>query len=81
MLFFWTLYSWRNPEKIKCIMVSTKILSSTTVFNIDNKKCFLLLSKSAYYRMIFEVSCDTEDWYDECIHYNRKQLFLNCNNI
>ncbi len=31
------------------IKVSTKILSTTTVFNIDNnKKCFLS-SKSAYY--------------------------------
>ncbi len=33
----------------KCIMFFTKILSSTTVFNVDNnKKCFLS-SKSAYY--------------------------------
>jgi len=36
-----------NQRMKKCIMVSTKILSSTTVFNIDNnKKCFLS-SKSA----------------------------------
>ncbi len=42
-----TFYSQMNPEK-SCITVSTKILSSTTVFNIDNnKKCFLS-SKSAY---------------------------------
>ncbi len=31
--------------------------SSTTVFNIDNQKCF----KSAYY-YDFWRSCDTEDW-------------------
>jgi len=37
-----------NIYIIKCITVSTKILSSTTIFNIDNnKKCFLS-SKSAY---------------------------------
>ncbi len=41
--------------------VSTKILCSTTVFNIDNnQKCFLS-SKSAYY-YDFWRSCDTEDW-------------------
>ncbi len=41
-------------------MVSTKIWSSTTVFNIDNNhKC--LLSKSAYY-YDFWRSCDSEDW-------------------
>ncbi len=27
--------------------------------------------------MILKYRVDTEDWYDECIHYNRKQLFLN----
>ncbi len=47
--------------KIKYITVSTKILCSTTVFNIDNnQKCFLS-SKSAYY-YDFWRSCDTEDW-------------------
>ncbi len=45
-------------EKSTGIMVFTKILSCTTVFNID-KKCFLS-SKSAY-RMISEGSCDTKD--------------------
>ncbi len=50
-----------SSVKIKCIMVSTKILCSTTVFNIDNNyKCFLS-SKSAYY-YDFWRSCDTEDW-------------------
>ncbi len=74
----------------KCIKVSTKILSSTSVFNIDNKnKCFLS-SKSAYYStMISEGSCDTEDWSNDAdnsvwphrsklhfkIYSNRKQLF------
>ncbi len=32
----------------KCVTVSTKILSSTAVFNTDNKKCFLS-TKSAFY--------------------------------
>jgi len=37
MQFFSNQVKSNNPE---CIMVSTKILSSTTVFNIDdNKKC------------------------------------------
>ncbi len=40
---FWTLFI-KESLKMKCITVSTKILSST-VFNIDNKKCFF---KSAY---------------------------------
>ncbi len=40
--------------KIKCITVSTKILCSTTVSNIDN-------NQSAYY-YDFWRSCDTEDW-------------------
>ncbi len=36
-----------------------KILSSTTVVNIDNtNKCFL----SNKIKMISEGSCDTEDW-------------------
>ncbi len=35
------------------------MLSSTTVFNIDdNKKLFL----SSKFRLISEGSCDTEDW-------------------
>ncbi len=37
-------------------MIFTQILGSTTVFNIDNKKCFLS-SKSAY----SEGWCDTEN--------------------
>ncbi len=40
MLIFWTFYLAKNPEKN--VLVSTKILSSTTDFNINNKKkCFL----------------------------------------
>ncbi len=47
-----------NPENIKCFTVSTKIMCSTTVFNIDNNHtCFL----SRYY-YDFCRSCDTEDW-------------------
>ncbi len=45
-----------NSEK--CIMISSKISSSTTVFNIDNnKKCFF--SPNQHIRMISEGSCDT----------------------
>ncbi len=50
MLFLWSLYLSINPE----ITVSTKVLSSMTVFNIDNIECFLSSSS--------EGSCDTEDW-------------------
>ncbi len=44
-------------------------MSSTTVFNIDNKnKCFLSCK-----RMISEGSCDTEDWSNDAensaLHY------------
>ncbi len=42
-------------------MVFSKILSSTTVFNIEtNKKCIEMYNH--YIRMISEESCDTEDW-------------------
>jgi len=37
-------------------MASTKILSSTTLFNIDNNK------RNQQIRIYFEGSCDTEDW-------------------
>ncbi len=37
MLFFWTFYFFQKSWK-KCFSVSTNILSSTTVFNIDDKK-------------------------------------------
>ncbi len=39
-------------------LLSTKILSCTTVFNIDNNKKYALSSKSAYIRRISEGSCD-----------------------
>ncbi len=37
----------KKREK-KCILVSTEILSSTAVFNTDNKKKCNLSTKSAY---------------------------------
>ncbi len=43
-------------------MVPVKILSSITIFNIDNKN--ILSSKSLY--LISEGSCDTEDWSNGC---------------
>ncbi len=53
-----------------------RILSNTTVFNIDNnnKKCFLS-SKSAY-KKISEESCDSENWSNgkKCFKIE-KQLF------
>ncbi len=72
--------------------VYTKILCSTTVFNIDNnQKCFLS-SKSAYYD--FWRSCDTEDWSNDAenqlwsqeINYILTYIqvetsYLKCNNI
>ncbi len=42
-------------------MVSTKILGSMTVFNIENNNKCLLSSISVYY-YDFWRSCDTEDW-------------------
>jgi len=46
MLLFQTFYSSNNPEKYES--VSSKILSSTTVFNTDNDKKYFSSSKSAY---------------------------------
>ncbi len=40
-------------------MVSTKILSSTTVFNTDNNN--VCWATNQHIRMISEGSCDTED--------------------
>jgi len=40
----------------KYIKVSTKILSSKTVFDVDNKK--LYLRKKQHIKMISEGSCD-----------------------
>ncbi len=48
-------------EYLKSLTVSTKLLISTTVFNIDNNnKCFVS-TKSAY-EMISEGLCDAEDY-------------------
>jgi len=45
MLLFSTFYSPKNLENVK--NVSTKILSNTTVFNIDNDKKAFFIIKSA----------------------------------
>ncbi len=59
------------------IIDSTKILSSTTVFNIDDNKCFLS-RKSAYYNDFWR-SRDTEDWSNDAensaLHHSNK-LYL-----
>jgi len=39
----------KNINNYKWIAISAKILSSTTVFNIDNTKKYFLSSKSSYY--------------------------------
>ncbi len=44
------------------ITVSTNILSTSSVFNIDNNKTCFLSSTHLHTRMISEGSCDTEDW-------------------
>ncbi len=41
----WSFYLSKDPEMT---MVSTKIWSSTTVFNINNNKKYFLSTKSAY---------------------------------
>ncbi len=64
--------------KIKSITVSTKILCSTTVSNIDNNQKYFLSSKSAYY-YDFWRSCDTEDWSNDAensaVHHRNKLHF------
>ncbi len=49
MLFFWTFYSSKKPEKL-CL----------AVFNIYNIQKWFLSSKSAYYYDFWRL-CDTED--------------------
>ncbi len=59
MLFFWTFYSSKSPEK--WITVSQKYEAAQLFFNIDNiKKCFL--SSKQHIIIISEGSCDTEGW-------------------
>ncbi len=47
MLFFWTFYSWQNPENPLNLYhgFQNKILSSTTFLNIDK---YFLSTKSEY---------------------------------
>ncbi len=76
---YWDFLFICESWKIKCITVSTKILCSTTVFNIDNnQKCFLS-SKSAYY-YDFWRSCDSEDWSNDAENtaaHHRNKLHFN----
>ncbi len=53
-------------------MVSTKILSSTRVFNIDNNKNNVSWAANQHFRMISEGSCDTEA--DNSTSYHRNKL-------
>ncbi len=46
--------------------VSSKILSSATVFNIDNNKCFMSQQVRVSQNIsISKGSCDTEDWHND----------------
>ncbi len=69
-------YSSNNSETFNCITVSTKLWSSTKVFNIaNNQKCFLS-SKSAHF-YDFWRPCDTEDWsYDDVIIFHKFTVSL-----
>jgi len=72
MLFFLTFYSSMDPEK--SITGSKKILSNTTVFNIDNNWV-----SNHHIRMISEGSCDTEDCSNDAensaLHHRNKLYF------
>ncbi len=66
MLFFWTLYSLKNPDTN--VSVSSKILSRKNVLNI-NKKCF--------WKFSFAITL-----INYIIKYVLiEKLFLNCNII
>jgi len=56
MLFSLTLYLSKNPESN--VSVSAKILSSTTVFNIESE---MFLEQQISTLMISKESCGTED--------------------
>ena len=50
-------------------MVSTKILLSTTVVNIDNNNNNNFSWESNHHNiMISEGSCDTEDWINDAVN-------------
>ncbi len=51
-----------NLEKNIDITVITKIMSSKTVFSIDNSNTYFLSISKSTYCMISEGSCDPEDW-------------------
>jgi len=44
------------------MMVSTKTLGSTTLFNIGNNDNGIFLASNQHIRIISEGSCVTEDW-------------------
>ncbi len=70
------LFFINNPEKK--VMISTKILSRRTVFNInDYKKVSWEVNQNI--RMISGGSCDTEDWSNDAdnsaLHHRSKLHF------
>ncbi len=56
------LNAFKNPKNPKCITVSTKIFSSTTVLDMSKNKTEIFLNTNQYVSMISEGSCDTDDW-------------------
>ncbi len=85
MLFCWTFYSSNNPEKngMYSIMVLTKILNSTTVFNINNnnnKKVFLehqisILKLFLKDHLTLKTGVMTDE--NSVCHQKNKLIFLN----
>ncbi len=86
MLFFWTLFSSKNPEKWNVLQFSQNYEAAkyssqkyfeATFFNIDNQKCYL--SSKSVYENDFWRSCDTEDWSNDAentaAHHSNKLHF------
>ncbi len=70
------LNAFKNPKNPKCITVSTKMFSSTTVFDMSKNKTEIFLNTNQYVSMISEGSCDTDDWSNDAensaLHHRNK---------
>ncbi len=56
--------------------MTTKILSSTTVINIDNNKKNVAWAPNQHIKIISEGSCDTEVWSENsALHHRNKLLY------
>ncbi len=67
MLLFWSFFSSNNPEKQNIVL--TKILSNTTVLNINNNK-----------KHFFEGAWDTEYWSNDCWKFSFAVLHFKTEN-